>query len=219
VADRKRTADMRREELKAARAIARAVAEDVAVAIREHIEDAQKRGQPFDSFARTFRKALAAKGWWGRRDQVDAVTGLPVDTPEKIPHRVALVIQTNTRTARDAGEWTRVQRRKAELPLLRYDHGDPERDRPAHVPYWSKPVILPVDHPFWAIAYGSNGYGCTCHTTQIAAGPAPTPDEELPPKQVIRGKETYPGIPWEFAYNPGKDRLEGLRRAGILRRE
>ena len=209
---------MRKEELRAARAIARAVAEDVAVAIRESIEDAQRRGQPFESFARTFRKALAAKGWWGRRDQVDPKTGLPVDAPNKIPHRVALVIQTNTRTARAAGEWAHIQRKKSQLPLLRYAHGDPERDRPAHVPYWTKPIVLPVDHPFWRIVYPPNGYGCTCHVVQLDTG-AITPEEELPPKVTIRGKETYPGIPWEFAYNPGLDRLEGLRRAKVLRRE
>jgi uncharacterized protein with gpF-like domain len=205
------------DEKRAAKAIARAVAEDVALAIRAGIEDAQKRGQPFESFAKTFKRVLAQHGWWGVKDQVDPKTGIPVNTPEKIPFRVKLVVQTNTRTARDAGAWSRIQRNKAELPLLRYDHGHPERDRPEHEPYWQKPIILPVDHPFWAIAFGSNGYGCTCHQTPLPAGPS-TPEEEVPPRIKVRGHETYRGIDPTFAYNPGVDRLEGLRRAQIIRR-
>lgn len=213
----------RKEELRAARAIARAVAEDIALTIRASIEDAQKRGQPFASFAKTFRGLLAKHGWWGARDQVNPATGLPVDLADdkaktKVPSRIALVIQTNTRTARDAGAWVRVQRKKAQLPLLRYDHGHPERDRPEHEQYWQKPVILPVDHEFWHYMYGSKGYGCTCHQTQIGPGPV-TPDEELPARSKVRGHETYPGVSPEFAYNPGIDRLEGLRRAQIIRRK
>lgn len=205
-----------KEELRAAKAIARAVAEDVALAIRKGVEDAQKRGQPFESFARTFKRVLSQHGWWGRKDQVNPKTGIPTETPNKFPHRVRLVIETNTRTARAAGQWARVQRTKAALPLLMYAHGQPERDRPEHEPYWQKPVILPVDHPFWNIMYGQKGYGCTCHQIPIAGG-AITTEDDLPARIKVRGYETYPGIDPTFAYNPGKDRLEGLRRAGILR--
>lgn len=216
------TPDMRKAELRAARAIARAVAEDVAVAIRTSIEDAQRRGQPFESFAKTFKKALAAKGWWGRKDQIDPKTGLPLDTPNKIPHRVALVIQTNTQTARAAGVWARIQRQKIKLPLLRYTHGDPERDRPAHEPYWHAPALtLPVDHPLLRIMFNPNGYGCTCHWVQLADGEISpiTPEVIKVTARDGREYETVKGIAPEFAYNPGVDRLEGLRRAQILRRK
>lgn len=212
------TPEQRKEELRAARAIARAVAEDVALAIRAGVEDAQKRGQPYATFAKTFKGVLAKHGWWGAKDQIDPKTGLPIATREEIPARVALVIQTNTRTARAAGEWTKIVRQKHALPLLMYCHGHPERDRPEHEHYWQLPIILPVDHEFWRIAYTPNGYNCTCFVRQLAAGEITVPGQ-VPEQIEVGGYQTYPGIPPEFAYNPGIDRLEGLRRAGVMRRK
>ena len=88
-----------------------------------------------------------------------------------------------------------------------------------------KPVVLPVDHPWWATHYPPNGWGCRCGTRSVSAeeyqdlaarGACKTESPALDLRNVVnlRTGQTIrvpAGIDPGFAYNPGMAFLAALR--------
>lgn len=216
--------DVWREEHVAAFAVAKATEQSIVDLFRDHVQKALEGGLPYEQFARTITPRLQEAGWWGRKQVTDPETGEITHAQLGSPARLKLIIQTNTRTARAAGQWTRIERSKAVLPFLRYRQGSAARHRPDHEAIAERPTILPVDHPYWTFAYPPNRYGCVCWVEQMTkadrAKQPPTPEPDMEPIEVVNkrtGKSTITirGIDPTFAFNPGKDRFAGLRAAGI----
>jgi Phage Mu protein F like protein len=156
---------------------------------------------------------------------------------------LATVYNTNLRMARAAGKWERVTALKDRRPYLMYSALDDGRAREQHA-LWGglnsgKPIILPVDHPFWKWFFPPNGWGCRCDVIQLTdadlrdRGLSITTDAELATmglptsvttdlsdiatRDFIRADgiiESVPlGIDPGFAYNVGANHLSGLSGA------
>lgn len=172
---------------------------------------------------------LQKAGWWGVVTNAELTgTNEPVLINER---RIRNMLATNLRISRAAGKWSTIQALKSVAPYLAYYAIDDDVTRPDHR-IWggldtSKPIVLPVDHPFWLTHYPPNGWGCRCLVQQLSAddletrGLKVTTDADLiamglmsadgaiaPPDFIFRAAngEDYPtpaGIDAGFAYNPG----------------
>jgi SPP1 gp7 family putative phage head morphogenesis protein len=219
--------DVWREEHLAAFSVAKAVEADVIESLRKAVAEALAEGLPFEEFRKRITPILADLGWWGRKDATDPITGETKEVQLGSPRRLKLILETNARVARAAGQWERMQQSKAALPFLRYRLGASEKHRPEHEKWDGK--IFRIDDPFWDYWYPSNGYNCKCWVEQISAhrakqlgGESESPKLEFAEfvnPRTGRRITSPVGIDPTFAFNPGKDRLAGLKMAGILPEE
>lgn len=175
-----------------------AVLSDLKSSLITALED----GQSWSSWRRDLRTNLEAKGWWGRRQVVDAGTGEIGEVDLSSPARLRQIYQMNMRQAYAAGQWERIQRTKRVLPYLLRQLGPSVKHRPQHVA-WAG-TLLPVDDP-WIKAHPCPGaeHGCKCRYRQIgrveyerlkAEGiPSPgtqeiNPETGLPTGRLVRGR-------------------------------
>ncbi|WP_435100819.1 phage head morphogenesis protein [Arhodomonas sp. AD133] len=158
--------DVWREEHAHAFTVAKAMQIDLLDDIKASVETALAEGRTYREFARELTPILQRKGWWGRVEQIDPVTGERREVQLGSPRRLKTIYRSNMRSARAAGQWQRVQRHKDTHPYLLYLLGPSEQHRPQHV-RWAG-TMLPVDHPWWREHYPPNGWGCKCHVRQVS---------------------------------------------------
>ncbi len=219
--------DVWREEHLAAFSVAKAVEGSVIEAMRAAVAKAINEGIPYEQFKKNLAPILADAGWWGRKNQIDPLTKEVKEVQLGSPARLKLVLETNLRVARAAGQWARIERTKKSQPLLQYRLGASEKHRPDHEALDGQ--IYPVDSPFWDFWMPTNGYNCKCWVMQLTESrgeelgfqDAPPPEwsmEMLDYKNPRTGETVRAprGIDPGFAYNPGKNRLAGLEQAGML---
>ncbi|MEX0732851.1 MAG: phage minor head protein [Aquisalimonadaceae bacterium] len=158
--------DVWREEHAHAFTVAKAMQVDLLDDMRTAVQAALESGQTYREFARDLTPTLQKKGWWGRGEVTDPVTGEVIEAQLGSPRRLRTIYRANMRSARAAGQWQRAQRSKGTQPFLLYLLGPSEEHRPEHVG-WAG-TLLPVDHPWWRDHYPPNGYGCKCHVRQVS---------------------------------------------------
>lgn len=182
-------------------------------------------GRTYRQFAAELMPLLQKKGWWGRAQAVDPLTGQMREVQLGSPRRLRIIYDTNMRTAHAAGEWVRIQEGKATHPFLRYVALLDEKTRLEHRQWHA--VILPVDHPWWRTHYPPNGWWCRCGTMQLSPedmdyfGYAVTeaPEIRLVPWENKRSGETMlvpEGIDPGFAYNVGRASLAAHSARALL---
>lgn len=213
--------DVWREEHRAAFTVAKITEHDLLNDVRQAVDEALEKGLTYRDFAKKMRPIMADKGWWGRKEKTDPITGEKKEVQLGSPQRLRTIYHTNLRTARAAGQWSRIQRRKRALPNLIYSEGPAIEHRPSHQAFVG--TIRPVDDPFWDTHMVPNGYGCTHTVRQISNGEtrrrggvsAPPKTPPIPWRNKRTGKvEQVPyGVDPGFDYNPGKDRMAGINRA------
>lgn len=145
--------------------VAKAMKDDVLVTIREAVDRAIAEGKTLDEFRRDLTPELQKLGWWGRQDVEDPKTGRWENVQLGSERRLAVIFDTNVRTAHAAGRWARIQRTKDRFPYLVYRQIQRPTKRDAHVPFHD--LVLPVDHPFWLTHFPPNGYFCGCIVRQL----------------------------------------------------
>ncbi|MEO0501186.1 MAG: phage minor head protein, partial [Pseudomonadota bacterium] len=165
--------------------------------VRESLDKVLRDGGTFEQWKAELQPTLQRKGWWGRVEN-QALTG----TPEPVivnDRRLRTIYRTNVRVSRAAGQWQRIQTRKAVRPYLRYvvvggEKGD-GRNRPSHLRLHG--IILPVDHAFWDEYYPPNDWLCRCSVQQLSErdlereGWTVTTDAELAAKLPAERRTTY----------------------------
>lgn len=204
--------------------------------VRRSLDRVLSDGGTFEQWKAGIIPTLERAGWYGRV-QDSEVTG--VDHAVFIGRsRLKTIYDANLRSARAAGKWKRIQALKESAPYLMYDAINDRHTRPEHR-LWGgldtgRPIILPVDHPAWAIYFPPCGWGCRCGVSQLSLrtlqrrGLQVTTDAELRafgwigPNGEVGGNRrewkrsngeivTVPaGIDPGWAYNPGVDFLQGL---------
>lgn len=211
--------DIWQEEHAAAFAVAKMARLDLLQDVRAAVDKALAEGKTLAQFKKELTPILQEKGWWGKKQQVDPATGETRLVQLGSPRRLAIIYDTNLRTAHAAGRWEQIERSKSTRPFLRYSAVLDTRTRPAHRAWHGK--ILPVDDPFWSTHYPPNGWRCRCTVIQynqaqldsrgwsVSDPPAPSTVTYTNPRtgevsQVPRGID--PGFGW----NPGKSRLAAL---------
>ena len=126
--------DMPAQEHAAAFTVAKAMRLDVLKEIRGATDRAIAEGTTFQDFRRTLGPQLQDKGWWGKREMVDPVTGETVNAQLGSDARLRKIFDTNVSTAYSEGQSERIQRNIELFPYLQYLRSSSEHPRLSHAP-------------------------------------------------------------------------------------
>lgn len=218
-----RWSEMWQEDHARAFTVAKVAKLDMLAEIQASLADVLTNGGTFEQWQANLVPYLRSQGWWG--DVADrSLTG----TDEVVnvgPRRLRTIFDTNLRTSRAAGRWSRIQELKGTRPFLRYTAVMDARTRPEHRRWHG--TILPVDHEWWDTHFPPCGWYCRCTVRQLSQrelnakgwSVSKVPDDG-PPKPFYPAGSTTPvmvpaGISPGFAYNPGKASMEGAAGAAV----
>lgn len=212
--------------------VARVAKLDLLATIYASLQPMLNGGMTLEQWKDSIVPELQKAGWWGKVTDRD-LTG--ANHPVVVgPRRLRTIYDTNLRVSRAAGRWARIQELKTSRPFLMYTAIGDGHARRLHSlwgglePGQPIRIILPVDHPCWAIYYPPNDWGCRCSVRQLSQrdldrlGLRVTTDAELQRLGWLSGsgqpggrmRPFYPagsktptlvpaGIAPGFAYNPG----------------
>jgi SPP1 gp7 family putative phage head morphogenesis protein len=216
--------DFSPEEHAAAFVVAKAMRADILAVIRAAVDEAVGSGMTPGEFGRRLEPLLVAKGWWGRQEMTDPVTGERRIVQLGSQARLRIIFDTNMRMAHAAGRWQRYEAQAATFPFLRYVAVLDERTRESHARWHG--TVLPVGHAWWDTHYPPNGWRCRCRVMQVSRGLleregwSQTSARELaavtgePGEAVNRRtgqvERVWPGVDPGFAHNAGKVRMAVL---------
>ena len=204
--------DVWRQEHQAMFTVAKAMHVDLLAEIRAGLDQALANGTTFKTFQEALTPRLQARGWWGKQEVVDPVTGEAKIAQLGSPRRLGVIFDTNMATAYSEGQWERIQRNKTLFGFLEYIRSAASHPRPTHLAYAG--LVLPVDDPFWAAHMPVKEWGCKCtviqHTGRTLAReglkPGVAPPDVLTSYTNPRTGETIEvpqGVDPAFAYPPG----------------
>jgi len=203
--------------------VAKSAGFDILKEIHAGLLKALSEGTTFREFAKELTPFLQSKGWWGRQLVTDPETGDTVSAQLGSTRRLRTIFDVNMRVSYAAGHWAGFERNKAARPFLRYVCILDSRTRPAHRARHN--LVLPVDHPYWAIWAPPCGWNCRCTLQSLSQRDVDrliAQGEQLffePPADVWRdyvNKRTGEiarvpeGIDPGWAYNPGKAGYQAL---------
>lgn len=211
--------DIWAEEHDVAFTVAKAMGVDLLAEIRAAVDAALAEGQTLDEFRDRLAPLLQARGWWGRREVIDPLTGEVREAQLGSARRLQTIFDTNLRAAYAAGHWAEIQRTKDDAPWLVYRHTPQEDPRPEHQA-WDG-LCLHADDPWWRTHYPPNGWYCKCYVQQMNARDLGrygiTPADRAPPLDLrpYVDKRNNRVIMVPRGIDPGFDRNPGMldRRA------
>ncbi|GHU82757.1 hypothetical protein FACS189468_7290 [Spirochaetia bacterium] len=156
--------DVWHEEHATAFTVAKAMQLDVLSDLHNAVTQAVEKGQSFDSFKKSIKPVLQQKGWWGRKNMTDPLTGKTVDAQLGSDHRLKTIYRVNMRSAYQKGQYDRTM--ESDLhPYLMYHIGPSINHRPDHES-WDG-LVLPKDDAWWDAHLPPNGWGCKCYTRAV----------------------------------------------------
>jgi Phage Mu protein F like protein len=204
--------DVWQQEHQAAFTVAKAMQLDILRDIREAVDSALSDGTTFATFRQNLKPLLVQKGWWGKADMTDPLTGELRKVQLGSTRRLKTIFDTNLRTAHSEGQWERIQRSKDTFPYLIYDANNSEHPRIQHS-QWDN-LVLPVDDPFWLAHKPVKAWGCKCGVRQANAkmleqrglkvGESPsTPEYTYTNRRTGEIQKIPLGVDPAFNYPPG----------------
>lgn len=174
--------DVWNEEHATAFTVAKAMQLDVLSDIKTAVEKAIENGTTFEQFKKELKPTLMQKGWWGKSEMTDPLTGETITAQLGSDRRLKTIYSTNLRSAYQKGQYDRTM--ESDLhPYLMYRIGASVHHREQHL-RWNN-LIRPKDDPIWNSIFPPNGYGCKCYTVAVT--------------QARKEKYERDGVP---AYNP-----------------
>lgn len=214
-------ADMMGEEHATAFTVAKMMDMDLLLDVQKSLDEALSNGVLFRDWAEDIIPMLQEKGWWGRKEMRDPITGKVVVAQLGSPRRLETIFRTNLQTAYSAGKWQQIMDQADIAPYLMYDAVDDFRTRAQHKAWDNK--VLPVTDKFWQSHYPPNGWGCRCGVIQLSDDDLEELGLQVDPSPRIKyGPWTNPrtgrteqvpdGIDPGFNYNPGRARFDYLKR-------
>ncbi|MCF8483307.1 MAG: minor capsid protein, partial [Rhodospirillum sp.] len=145
--------------------VAKSTGFDILGDVHSSLRDALAEGGTFDQWKKDITPVLQEKGWWGKQEILDPVTGQLVEAQLGSPRRLRTIYDTNMRVSRAAGHWAVIDRTKARRPWLRYVAVQDDRTRADHK-HWHG-TVLSVDDPWWDSHAPPNGWHCRCTVQQL----------------------------------------------------
>jgi hypothetical protein len=150
--------------------VAKSTGYDILGDVKAAVSKAIHERQDFDVFRRELEPLLRKKGWWGKKEEVDPLTGEKKLVQLGSVRRLKTIYWANVNTAYAAGEWERIQRTKRVLPFLEYLISTAVHKRMEHLAWVG--TVLPVDHPWWETHYPPSAWMCQCRVRQISEAEA-----------------------------------------------
>jgi SPP1 gp7 family putative phage head morphogenesis protein len=170
--------------------VAKATRLDVLSDIYNAIDEDLKNGGTFSAFLDKLQPILMAKGWWGRREQVNRWTGEVRTVTYGTPWRLETIYETNLQSAYMVGRYQGMKAATQYMPWWEYSAVMDSRTRPSHASL--NGLVFRHDDPFWQTWYPPNGFRCRCRVI---------PRTDLAHK---RG---------DFATSKGEGRMETVQRS------
>jgi uncharacterized protein with gpF-like domain len=133
------------EEHASAFTVAKAMQVDVLSNLHNAVIQAVEKGQSFDTFKKSIKPTLQQKGWWGRKEMTDPLTGKTVDAQLGSDRRLKTIYNVNMRSAYQKGQYDRTMQSDLH-PYLMYRIGPSVKHRKEHES-WDG-LVLPKDDPF-----------------------------------------------------------------------
>ena len=209
--------DVWQEEHALAFTVAKAMETDLLQEIRAALDRALGEGRTFRQFRKALTPVLRERGWWGKKQMRDPLTGETVRAQLGSRRRLRTIYRANLRAARSAGVWDRAQRTNRTHPCFLYEPGSARKGCGRHAA-WAG-TLLPIDHPWWNDHFPPNGWNCRCRVRPLdgaeverRGGPTePPPREEVPwwNARARRFEISDAGLDPAWATNPGKHRAHG----------
>lgn len=140
---------------------------DILQDIRDALQKVLTEGKTAAWFAQELTPMLQAKGWWGRKEHVDAETGEVSKVQLGSPWRLQTIFRANVQTAYMAGRFQRQLENVDDRPYWKYVAILDSRTRPSHRALNGK--VFRYDDPFWSSFYPPNGWGCRCRVVALSA--------------------------------------------------
>ncbi len=156
--------DVWQSEHQASFTVAKVMQLDILRDIRGGVDAALKDGTTFETFRQQLKPLLMEKGWWGKAEMIDPLTGESKLVQLGSTRRLRTIFDTNLRTAYSEGQWQRIQATKRTFKYLVYNANNSENPRLEHSA-WDN-LVLPADDPFWKNHFPVKDYGCKCFVTQ-----------------------------------------------------
>lgn len=194
--------------------VAKSAGFDILQEIYDELLVALSEGKTFRQFADELTPLLQRKGWWGRQQVINPLTGFPEEAQLGSPRRLRTIFDANMRVSYASGHWANFLRNKRLRPYLRYIAVDDQRTRPHHFALHN--LTLPVDHDFWDIFAPPNGWNCRCTLQSLSLRDVDRMREQLvfePPaidyrmwtNKVTGEERAVPvGVDSGWDYNPGR---------------
>ena len=213
--------DVWNEEHATAFTVAKAMQIDVLSDMKKAVEKALEDGQSFESFKKNIKPTLQQKGWWGKKQMTDPLTGREVEAQLGSDRRLRTIYNVNLRSAYQKGQYERTMASDLH-PYLMYRVGNSQKHREQHLA-WDG-LILPKDDPFWNNHFPPNGYGCKCYTRAVTEARKQRYENEgikVPPTAdgsgggTLRVKTKAPPDKYRNYFNERKGTLERLPQ-GIM---
>jgi SPP1 gp7 family putative phage head morphogenesis protein len=199
---------------------------DVLTDIHRALSEDLANGGSFSSFLEKLQPLLEAKGWWGKREQVNKSTGEIRTVTYGTPWRLETIYETNMQSAFMAGRYQGLLAAKETSPWWEYSAVMDNRTRPVHASLDGR--VFRYDDPFWTSWYPPNGFRCRCRViprtefakqrgdfqTSVGEGRMTTisksvkkPDGKIASVQIVGYKDPVTGKvlapDMGFDYNPG----------------
>ena len=187
--------------------------------VRNAVDDALNHGLAFDDFKKHLTEVLQEKGWWGKQEAMDPLTGELRDVQLGSPRRLKTIFDVNLSTAYAAGHWKKIVDNADDAPFLMYDAVDDNRVRPLHHSWDNK--ILRWNNPWWQTHYPPNGWLCRCSVITLNKDDLEEMGREVDPDPDVKTREwTNPrtgsvekipvGIDPGWAHNVGENYTQQL---------
>jgi len=204
--------DVWQQEHQAAFTVAKAMQLDLLAEIRGFVDAAIADGTTLATFQKALMPRLVKRGWWGKQEMTDPLTGESKLVQLGSPRRLETIYDTNLATAYSEGQWERIQRNKELFPFLEYVRTSSVNPRHTHLAYAG--LVLPADHPFWKIHMPIKQWKCKCSVIQhtgrmleregLTVGTAP-PEvmREMLNKRTGEIMQVPTGVDPAFHYPPG----------------
>lgn len=212
--------DMLHEEHDRAFTVAKMMDLDLLSDVKAHVDRAIAEGRTFREFARDLQPELMRRGWWGKAEMTDPLTGEHKLVQLGSPRRLQTIFRTNLRTAYAAGHWARIRETAESAPYLMYTAVLDARTRPQHRAWHG--TVLPWDHPWWRTHTPPNGWNCRCTVIQLSRrdleklgksgpdDPPPSPTRSWTNPRTGEVLEVPVGVDPGWGYAPGRSRLDDL---------
>ena len=147
--------------------VAKVMRTDILLDIRSAVDDALNNGTTFQDFRKNLTPILQAKGWWGKTEHVNTMTGETGTAQLGSPSRLRTIYHTNLQTAYMAGRYNQMMASTDSHPYWRYVAVLDGRTRPMHRAMNGR--VFRYDDELWATHYPPNGFNCRCRVQPLTA--------------------------------------------------
>jgi len=147
--------------------VAKVMNSDILDDIRGALDDALNNGTTFRDYEKNLTPILKAKGWWGKTEHTNTITGEVSTAQLGSPRRLKTIYQTNLQTAYMAGRYRSMMESADSHPYWQYVSVLDGRTRPMHRAMNGR--VFRWDDPFWHTHYPPNGFNCRCRVRAMTA--------------------------------------------------